>query len=107
MSEQKKIIRAKFRASVFDRDGFKCRMCGYRPKNIIDLDAHHITGRSSIIGGGYVSENGISLCSICHIRAEKFHKDNKIFLGYSPEDLYNKIESSFEIAEKASKRLDE
>jgi hypothetical protein len=55
--------------------------------------------------GGYVLENGIALCSICHIRAEQFHKTGEIFIGYSIEDLYKTIDSSFNIAVEASKRL--
>ena len=105
MASQKKLIRAKFRASVFDRDGFKCRMCGHKPEGVSELDAHHITDRNLIINGGYVPENGIALCCECHIKAEQFHKDGEAYPGYTPEDLYKEISSNYIIAVEASKRL--
>lgn len=105
MSSNKKLIRAKFRSSVFKRDEYECKMCGYTPKNTDELDAHHIRDRTEIINGGYVLENGISLCSICHIRAEKFHQTGNFFPGYSEEDLYSAIKSSSEKAIEASLKL--
>jgi len=100
----KKNIRNKFRNDVFKRDNFKCRMCG---DSISKLDAHHITDRKEIVNGGYVIENGISLCDKengCHIKAEMFHNGREC-QGYSPDDLYKKINSSYEIAYKKSERL--
>ena len=105
MSEKKKTIRARFRASVFDRDRYMCRMCGHKPESVEELDVHHIVDRALIIGGGYVPINGISLCPICHMRAEQYHKDSRAFPGYAPEDLFREIGSSPEIALEASKRL--
>jgi len=105
MSKEKKMIRAKFRAAVFDRDKFKCRMCDHRPEMVKELDAHHITDRALMPNGGYVPENGIALCPICHLRAEEFHENGISFPGYSPDDLYRKIGSSKEIATEASKKL--
>ena len=105
MAREKKLIRARFRASVFDRDGFKCRMCEYTPESVDELDAHHIRDRDLIICGGYVPSNGISLCPICHMRAEKYHKDGRAFPGYAPEDLFKEISSSPEIAFEDSKKL--
>ncbi|MHA2280181.1 MAG: HNH endonuclease [Promethearchaeota archaeon] len=105
MSKHKKTIRARFRASVFDRDRYMCRMCGHTPETVDELDAHHITDRALIVNGGYVPENGIALCPICHMRAEKYHVDGRAFPGYAPADLYREIGSSSEIALEASKRL--
>jgi len=70
MSTNKKIIRENFRNSVFKRDKNKCKMCNISG---LELDAHHITDRTEIINGGYVKENGISLCHDCHEKAEEFH----------------------------------
>ena len=56
MSSEKKIIRANFRDSVFERDGFKCRVCG---NSALKLDAHHIINRDLMPNQGYVKENGI------------------------------------------------
>ena len=91
MSKAKKLIRAKFRASVFSRDKYKCRMCEYVPKDTSELDAHHISDRNYVPNGGYVMENGISLCVECHIMAEQFHSTGSAFVGYSPDDLYKAI----------------
>lgn len=73
MSAEKKKIREAFREAVFTRDGHKCRMCG-RPD--CKLDAHHITDRNELPNGGYVKENGITLCDVeggCHMKAEQYH----------------------------------
>jgi len=105
MSKEKKKIRENFRNEVFKRDGFKCRMCG-NPK--AKLDAHHITNPKEIINGGYVKENGITLCDTdtgCHMKAEQFHLGNEVEEGYTPEDLYKKINSSYELACLKSEQL--
>lgn len=103
MSGKKKEIRDKFRSSVFKRDRNKCRMCSFN--ELEKLDAHHITDRKLMPSGGYVPENGISLCPECHIRAEVFHSTGTSVLGYSPEDLYTVIGSSYNQAVEASKKL--
>jgi hypothetical protein len=155
----KKQIRAKFRKKVFNRDGYKCRVCGingidrqsekYNCQVIIDghptvflsedeywnyeatfcelnrhppdgweeaqriirmrlpaLDAHHITPREKMPNGGYVKENGISLCPECHIKAEDYlHGVMYYFDDYAPTDLYKLINSSYELALEKSKKL--
>ena len=105
---QKKKIRAKFKELVFQRDGFTCCGCGLKvtPDRADKLlDSHHITDRTLLPGGGYVKENGISLCKKpggCHEKAEAFHSTGKALPGFSPEDLYKKIGSSRDLAERAS-----
>jgi len=103
MSARKKQIRANFRDAVFKRDGHQCRMCGATG----DLDAHHITDRTLMPNGGYVKENGISVCPPCHLRAEQFHISNGTDCeeGWYPSDLYVVIGSSIEEATQASRRL--
>lgn len=114
MSNSKKQIRAAFRDSVYKRDKYTCRACGR--KFSIDtaeenLDAHHVTPRELMTGGGYVRENGISLCKFgvdgnpsCHEKAEAYlHGD--LIEGFAPEELYRKIGSSYELAVKASEKL--
>lgn len=118
MSQNKKQVRAAFRDSVYKRDKYTCRGCGR--KFSIDtakenLDAHHITPRELMIEGGYVKENGISLCKFgvdgttsCHEKAEaclQGRLDADLIEQFAPEKLYNKIGSSYELAVKASKRL--
>lgn len=91
-----KIWRKQFREGVLARDNNKCRVCN--SEGI--LDAHHITDRHDFPNGGYVLSNGISLCSSCHIKAEKGFPD-----GFHPNDLYEMINSSYEKACEDSKKL--
>ena len=64
--------RAKFREAVFKRDNYKCivKTCS---KNAVD--AHHLIERrlwkEPSEQGGYIVDNGVSLCSLHHIEAEK------------------------------------
>lgn len=92
----KKEIRRNFRESVFARDDNKCVLC----EETENLDAHHITDRTEMPNGGYVLENGISLCTECHKKAEHWHQtDGEYFiLGITPFDLYKKINSNYGIA---------
>lgn len=103
MSQAKKIIREKFRNAVFSRDGHKCVFCDCTD----NLDAHHITDRNLLPNGGYVKENGITLCPFHHETAEHFHSSKGEYwaVGFLPEDLYKVIGSSYEQALAASERL--
>lgn len=96
----KELIREIFRENVFKRDGNACRIC----KSKFDLDAHHITDRHEMPNGGYVVENGITLCPKHHMDAEKFHMSNGEAWAYGmhPDDLYKLIGSSKEQAIEAS-----
>lgn len=95
----KKLIRQRFRDAVFARDHYHCAMC---PSASKELDAHHITDRSEMPNGGYVVENGITLCPTCHIKAEMFHATVCSEPDYNPAELYAKIKSSFEEAVRLS-----
>lgn len=105
MSNQKKNVRKNFRDSTFKRDKYKCVMCGLAA-DLNDpeatLDAHHITNRNLMPNGGYVKENGVSLCKVgknCHLSAE-----NNV-LGFEADVLYKKIGSSYKKALEASEKL--
>ena len=95
----KKQIREQFRTEVFTRDNFTCCFCALEA-----VDAHHITDRTEIINGGYVKENGISLCAEHHKIAEKYHEScgKTWYEGFHPDDLYRKINSSKELAIRKS-----
>jgi 5-methylcytosine-specific restriction endonuclease McrA len=105
MSSNKKRIRQAFRDAVFARDGHKCRACGAGYVDDKGLDAHHITDRTLMPNGGYVVENGISLCPECHVKAEKLHQTGEAYPDYRPSDLYQMIGSSYEQAVEAAERL--
>jgi hypothetical protein len=119
----KKQVRAAFRIAVLKRDGYCCAMCGKPGKDrqggdghvqfhgkrsegeLAVLDAHHITDRNDMPNGGYVKENGISLCADCHVLAELHHQTGIAPPGFAPDDLYAKIDSSVELAHRASTAL--
>lgn len=128
----KKEIRKNFKESVFKRDGYSCVWCHAKyEKSRVDecLDSHHITDRNAMPNGGYVKENGISLCKnpsgtivlngedglleefidpiSCHMKAERFHitKGKEWEPGMHPDDLYKIIGSSFEKATEASFKI--
>jgi 5-methylcytosine-specific restriction endonuclease McrA len=103
----KKQVRKRFRDVCLKRDKYQCVMCGVisTAEDHKDLDVHHITDRSQMPAGGYVMENGISLCSNCHLKAEEFHSTGTAFPEYAPEDLYAKIGSDLEQAITASQKL--
>lgn len=90
---------------MFKRDGSKCRVCGWKPTDDLHLDAHHITDRNEMPNGGYVKENGISLCPECHIKAEHFHSTGEALPGFSPDELYKLIGSNVELARDRSEKL--
>jgi CRISPR/Cas system-associated protein Cas10 (large subunit of type III CRISPR-Cas system) len=103
----KQIIREKFRNDVISRDNHRCKVCG---DSISKLDAHHITDRNEMPNGGYVKENGITLCDKengCHMKAETFHiSEGKDWVeGFHPLDLYKLIKSNLGLAIQKSKQL--
>lgn len=103
--KQKQKIRESFRIEVFERDKYKCVMCGESKGK---LDAHHITDRNLMPNGGYVKDNGITLCEEkCHIKAEKYHitEGKEWTPGFHPSDLYKKIGADYDKAYKSSLKL--
>ena len=60
------LTREAFKVAVFDRDGFACVICESSA-----VDAHHILDRKLFVDGGFYLNNGASLCSPCHLEAEK------------------------------------
>lgn len=108
MSQKKKAIRKTFRDACFARDNYSCAHCGFRSSLECaedNLDAHHITPREHMPNGGYVKENGISLCAICHVKAEDFLNGDSQDAEFSPDILYRLIGSSREKAVTASEKL--
>jgi 5-methylcytosine-specific restriction endonuclease McrA len=102
MSQQKKQIRKKFNDDCLKRDKYKCRVC---PRED-DLAVHHITDRKEMPNGGYVKENGITLCPDCHLKAERWYLyQDKYEETFPPNNLYFIIASSYEKAVAASNKL--
>jgi hypothetical protein len=52
-----------------------------------------------------VPENGISLCADCHALAEQYHATGTPAPGFGPEELYERIGSSYRQALEASEKL--
>ena len=98
----KHLIREKFRTDIFRRDGNRCKVC----KKTESIVAHHITDRNEIPNGGYVVENGITLCPDCHMMAEEYHisRGTRWFHTYLPDELYALIGESRYSAFKAAKK---
>lgn len=106
--------RTLFRNSVYKRDNYTCRGCRLNstPDSATELlDAHHITPRTEMPNGGYVPENGISLCKFkigdmsCHEKAEYYFVTGEALPNFHPDDLYILIGSTREKAEIASLKL--
>lgn len=101
----KKAIRANFRNQVFCRDKYTCVVCS-KVGIESSLNAHHITDRSLMPNGGYVKENGITVCEKpCHMIVESYHATGVSVDGFSPDELYKIIGSSKELALDKSKRI--
>lgn len=99
MSSNKKKVREFFRRVVFERDKYTCKICN-TTRNEKDLDAHHITNRDDMDDGGYIKDNGITVCkNDCHMKVELFHiTDGKEWNdGMHPNDLYKLIKSHLRI----------
>ena len=60
------LTRDQFREKTLERDEHKCVICKSEAK-----DVHHIIERKLFSDGGYYLNNAVSLCSECHILAEK------------------------------------
>lgn len=117
MGHKKKQVRQVFRDKVFGRSNYHCECCGVKGMDrqsppvltkgvtpAIPLDAHHIIDRHEFPNGGYVLQNGIAVCDDCHMKAEQFHSTGTPYPGFSPEELYVKIGSSFVEAYKADEK---
>jgi len=93
--------RKNFNEVCLERDGHKCVFCN----EDVNLDVHHITDRHIIPNGGYVLSNGITLCDEHHWDCEQFHMTRTCKPQYHPDELYKKIDSSYEQAFEDSKNL--
>jgi len=110
MSAEKQMVRERFRTAVFRRAKYRCQGPGCKVVATAEtaetiLDAHHVTPRELMPGGGYVAENGVCLCKAdCHEKAEQNLRGGD-WPGFASDDLYKIIGSNRKKAEAASKRL--
>lgn len=104
MSAKDAAVRAAFRKAVFTRDRYRCLVCGRQWSEADEapelgrINAHHITDRHEFPNGGYVPENGVTVCEgACHMACEEFHRSGgtRSAEGLSPSDLYGKVGSTF------------
>lgn len=68
----------KLRMRILKRDGYRCRICGRKPDDYLDLElhVHHIRKRAN---GGLTDEaNLITLCNTCHKGLDP-HEDFTLF----------------------------
>jgi hypothetical protein len=100
MSRAKRQIRQRFKQEVLERDGYRCLGCGCQP-GVDALDAHHIIDRHDMPNGGYVVENGATLCHTCHPLAEREHQGLESHPGLSRAELFAIIGSSEAEAKRA------
>lgn len=59
---------ADWRTKVFQRDGFKCQICGQVGG---ELNAHHIKSFAKHVDLRFDIDNGVTLCKECHKRVHK------------------------------------
>ncbi len=95
--------RKEFNTVCLERDGNKCVFCDETDS----LDVHHITDRHEMPNGGYTPTNGITVCQEHHLLCEEWHSSEHTSYqeGYHPNDLYVKINSSYEKAYDDSENL--
>lgn len=83
-SALKRASSPKHRMRIFKRDNFRCKICGRRPDDFVDVElhAHHIRpwGR----GGLTEDENLITICQTCHKGLDP-HGDLSLFELIDPE----------------------
>lgn len=131
MGKKRRKQTQRFRDAVFKRDKYTCVGCGFvsSPEQADhELAAHHITPRQEMPNGGYVQENGVTLCDPskagkplahgCLYKAEmvlqifsvtgdyqKKRTEHEPFAKFTPSALYEAIGSSHEAAVRAAEYL--
>lgn len=58
-----------WRKAVFDRDQYKCRICGEHTRNLVP---HHLDGFAEHVEKRFDTNNGVTLCTEHHI---EFHRN--------------------------------
>lgn len=87
----KRVSTAKLRMKILSRDSRRCRICGRRPDDHLDLElhVHHIRPWSK---GGITEENNlITLCNTCHNGLDP-HYDFSLFKYTIPDGMKPKVQ---------------
>jgi hypothetical protein len=78
-NELKRAPTPKIRMNVLKRDNWRCRICGRRPDDSVDLELHVHHIRPWKRGGATKANNLITLCHTCHKGLDP-HFDPSLFL---------------------------
>lgn len=85
----------KIRMEVFKRDGMRCKVCGRRPADYVDVEihVHHIQPWAE--GGLTAPGNLIALCHTCHKGLEP-HREYKLFELIDGPVAFPSVETALE-----------
>lgn len=81
------------RMRVLKRDGYRCRLCGRRPADHVDVELHVHHARPWTHGGATIEDNLITLCGTCH-RGLNPHFETELLSLLGP-GLQEQLGSSF------------
>lgn len=75
--ERKLTVYKNWRKTVFERDNYKCIICGEEGG---ELNAHHIKSWKNNLELRYDTDNGITLCVPCHKEIHKKNSELSLFV---------------------------
>lgn len=78
----------KQRMRVLKRDDFRCRVCGRRSSDHVDIELHVHHIRPHGLGGLTEHDNLITLCSTCHTGLDPHEEHRLFFLGQVDLDTH-------------------
>ncbi len=84
----------KQRMRILKRDDYRCRICGRRPADYVDIELHVHHIRPWAKGGVTEDENLITLCQTCHKGLEP-HEEYSLFKLIRPEQSVDALSDDF------------
>lgn len=83
----KRVPSPKLRMAILNRDGRRCRICGRKPDDHLDMElhVHHIKPWAK--GGATSIKNLITLCNTCHKGLDP-HYDPSLYTYSDPENSF-------------------
>jgi hypothetical protein len=94
----------KQRMRILKRDKYRCKICGRRPADYVDIELHVHHIRPSSKGGLTEDENLITLCQTCHQGLDP-HADHSLFELIDQKDTAEKLTSDFLASVKRYRQL--